>query len=165
MEKYIITIKSNYVRDAITPRGIYGLSREELDNEENYADLSAPAFLGIIDADTEEEAITKYIEEECQEGYDPRILEAIRVGSADSEKPPIYTHDTAALVVEIFEDLLTANNIHIPSPEDNKRDPDDQDGLYGSVYSDLLDSVENILIEQLKKHGVPIIEGEFSGNI
>lgn len=57
-------------------------------------------------------------------------------------KAAIYTRDEAARIIEMFEDILVANGISVPSPEDNDRDPDDKLGLYGSVYSDLLDKVE-----------------------
>ena len=79
----------------------------------------------------------------------------------------IYTHDEAMLIVEMFEDVLSENNIHIPSPEDDEREPDDMIGLYGSTYSDLLDSVETRLCEVIDrcKRGEQIIEGEFSGTV
>ena len=79
----------------------------------------------------------------------------------------IYTHDEAMLIVEMFEDILSEYNIHIPSPEDDEREPDNMVGLYGSTYSELLDGVERRLCEVLDrcKHGEKIIEGEFSGTI
>lgn len=65
----------------------------------------------------------------------------------------IHIHNIAADFVEHFEDILIANKVFIPSPEDreNKRDKDDY-GLYGSVYSELLDNVENALIELLDNY-------------
>lgn len=86
---------------------------------------------------------------------------------------PIYTRDEAARIVEMFEDILVENEISIPSPEDNDRDPDDKLGLYGSVYSDLLDKVEDTLIRIIIRRGPhgdhikdlnEVITGEFSGN-
>ena len=85
---------------------------------------------------------------------------------------PIYTRDEAARIVEMFENILVENEISIPSPEDDDRDPDDKLGLYGSVYSDLLDGVENALISIIIRRGPPgdhikdlntVISGEFSG--
>ena len=38
-------------------------------------------------------------------------------------------------------------NIHVPSPEDDEREPDDLIGLYGSTYSELLDDIESRLID------------------
>ena len=80
----------------------------------------------------------------------------------------IYTHDEAMLIVEMFEDVLSKYDIHVPSPEDEERDEDDYAGLYGSTYSDLLDKVEGHLIELLANSGVnkdKIVVGEFSGMI
>lgn len=85
---------------------------------------------------------------------------------------PIYTRDEAARIVEMFENILVENEISIPSPEDDERDPDDKLGLYGSVYSDLLDGVENILIGIIIRRGPhgdnvkdlnKVITGDFSG--
>lgn len=85
---------------------------------------------------------------------------------------PIYTRDEAARIVEMFENILVENEISIPSPEDDDRDPDDKLGLYGSVYSDLLDVVENVLIGIIIRRGPhgdhikdlnEVITGEFSG--
>lgn len=78
---------------------------------------------------------------------------------------PIYTHDEAMLIVGMFEDLLTENNIKLPSPEDDERDPDNDAALYGSTYSDLLDAVEQQIIDILNKHeeGVEVVTGMFSG--
>lgn len=77
----------------------------------------------------------------------------------------IYTHDVAAQIVENIEDIIIKNDIRIPSPEDNERDPDDT-GFYGSVYSDILDSVESLISEILdaKRPDTTIVIGEFSGN-
>ena len=86
---------------------------------------------------------------------------------------PIYTRDEAARIVEMFENILVENEISIPSPEDDDRDPDDTLGLYGSVYSNLLDSVENVLVRIIIRRGPhgdhikdlnEVITWEFSGN-
>lgn len=79
----------------------------------------------------------------------------------------IYTHDEAMLIVEMFEDVLSAYDISVPSPEDDEREPDNMIGLYGSTYSDLLDLVEDKLIEILSKHeqNCEIVQGEFSGAV
>lgn len=79
----------------------------------------------------------------------------------------IYTRDEAMLIVEMFEDVLDTYNIKVPSPEDDEREPDNEAKLYGSVYSDLLDNVEESLIEPLnrrKKH-TAIVTDEFSGTV
>lgn len=84
----------------------------------------------------------------------------------------IYTRDEAARIVEMFENILVENEISIPSPEDDDRDPDDNLGLYGSVYSDLLDGVENALVRIIIRRGPhgdlikdlnEVITGKFSG--
>lgn len=75
----------------------------------------------------------------------------------------IYTHDEAAKILELFEDVLSEYDISVPSPEDDEREEDNMVGLYGSTYSNLLDSVEERLIELLEKNG-KIIPYEFSGN-
>lgn len=81
-------------------------------------------------------------------------------------KKTVYTHDEAAKIVEMFEDILSEHNIHIPSPEDNEREPDNMIGLYGSTYSSLLDNVEEILIDIIAscKQDSDVVEYEFSGN-
>ncbi len=79
----------------------------------------------------------------------------------------IYTHDEAMLIVEMFEDILCTNGIKVPSPEDTEREPSNEAALYGSTYSDLLDSVESALITMLDKHnpGIKVIKGIFSGAV
>lgn len=89
-----------------------------------------------------------------------------------SKMDPIYTRDEAASIVEMFEKVLLDNNISIPSPEDDERDPDDRLGLYGSTYYDLLDAVENRLLSIILRRGphgdsikdlTTVVHGEFSG--
>lgn len=78
----------------------------------------------------------------------------------------IYTHDEAAQIVELFETVLCEHGIRVPSPEDDERDPDNQAALYGSVYSDLLDEVEERLIDLLDRQRDSInkvVMNEFSG--
>lgn len=83
---------------------------------------------------------------------------AVRFGNA------VYTHDVAAKIVELFDNVLRKNNIKVPSPEDDQREADNDAALYGSVYGCLLDDVENMLIELLK-HGrdKEIVPYVFSG--
>ena len=64
----------------------------------------------------------------------------------------IYTHDEAARIVELFDDVLTENGIKIPSPDDDQRDPDNDAALYGQTYAELLEMVEYQLIRMLNKH-------------
>ncbi len=78
----------------------------------------------------------------------------------------IYTHDEASRVLDAFEDVLSRYNIHVPSPEDDEREPDNMIGLYGSTYSDLLDDIESMLIDLISaaKSGAEVITDVYSGN-
>lgn len=77
----------------------------------------------------------------------------------------IYTHDEAARIIDMFEEILSRYDIKVPSPEDDDRDPEDDIGLYGSVYSDLLDDVEWRLkaIIEVAQRGAEVITDTFSG--
>lgn len=79
----------------------------------------------------------------------------------------IYTHDEAMLIVAMFEDILCVNGIKVPSPEDDEREPNNEAALYGSTYSNLLDSVEAALITMLDKHSpdAKVITGIFSSTV
>lgn len=76
----------------------------------------------------------------------------------------VYTHDEAARIVEAFEDVLIKNNIRVPSPEDDEREEYDC-GLYGTVFADLMDYVEDILVDlcRINPSDAEIIVGEYSG--
>lgn len=89
---------------------------------------------------------------------------------SDVRKPQsgaIYTRDEAMLIVEMFENVLDTYNIKVPSPEDDERELDNEAKLYGSVYSDLLDNVEESLIDLLDRHKkyTVIVTDEFSGTV
>lgn len=79
----------------------------------------------------------------------------------------IYTHDEAAILLDLFESVLDRYDIVVPSPEDDEREPDNDAKLYGSVYSELLDETEAILVDLLKRHDdkTEIVEGVFSGTV
>lgn len=76
----------------------------------------------------------------------------------------IFTHLEAANIIEMFEDILTRYDIVVPSPEDDERDPDNMVGLYGSVYSELLDAIEDKLIALLedRNDGAKIVTDTFN---
>lgn len=79
----------------------------------------------------------------------------------------IYTRDIAAAITEIFEDVLSRYSIHVPSPEDDDREEDNMIGLYGSTYSEILDSTEAEIVQMLEHAGVSeekYVTDEFSGN-
>ena len=61
----------------------------------------------------------------------------------------IYTHNVATDIVEVFEDLLDKNNITIP--DEDRTGDEGEARLYGMTYSNVIDAVEEILIEMLKK--------------
>ena len=75
----------------------------------------------------------------------------------------IYTRSEAAYIVEMFEEVLSDYNIHIPSFEDDERGEDNMVGLYGSTYYGLLDSVEEAIIGLLEEKQVntEVITDEF----
>lgn len=84
------------------------------------------------------------------------------------EGASIYTHDETARIVDLFESLLDKYNIRISSPEDSERDADNEAKLYGSVYGELLNSVEDELIDILHHYSHTngkIVMGIFSGTI
>ena len=80
---------------------------------------------------------------------------------------PIYTHDEATRIVDIFDNLLANHGIKVPSPEDDDREEDNEAALYGSTYSDLLDVVEAILVDVAFriKTGAEVIPYEYSGTM
>ncbi len=90
----------------------------------------------------------------------------INAPKPENEKPgTIYTHDEAARIVDLFESVLDRYGIKVPSPEDDERADDNEAKLYGTVYGDLLDGIENALIELLKrqKGGADVESYVFSG--
>lgn len=80
-----------------------------------------------------------------------------------NQQEPVYTHDLAAECVELFENILDAQDVTLTSPEDDEKEEGNGARLYGSTYSELLDNVEDIFVVLLKKYGVPFVEDEFSG--
>ncbi len=87
------------------------------------------------------------------------------LGWEDKPEKPIYTHDEAGAIIELFENLLIKNDIILPSPEDSEREEGNEAAIYGTVYGDLLQAVEDRLIEITKKasRGAKIIPDIYSG--
>jgi hypothetical protein len=85
----------------------------------------------------------------------------------EKEENVIYTHDEATLLVGLFDNVLAEYGIHVPSPEDDEREEDSMAGLYGSTYSDLLDSVEDSLVEILNRHkpDTKVVQDVYSGTL
>ena len=79
----------------------------------------------------------------------------------------IYTHDEAAHIVEFFEDVLDEYGIKVPSPEDDERDSDNEAKLYGSVYWNLMDEVEERIINLLQAHkpDTAVVKYAYSGRL
>lgn len=77
----------------------------------------------------------------------------------------IYTHDEAARIIEMFEDVLDRYGIKVPSPEDDEREPDNAAALYGSVYSELFEDVEERLVELFDEYddADAVVTDKFSG--
>lgn len=59
----------------------------------------------------------------------------------------IYTRNIAADILEMFDDVLTAHGIKVPSEEDDQRGEENDAAIYGMVYWNLLDDVERIVAE------------------
>ena len=74
----------------------------------------------------------------------------------------INTRVIAADIVEMFDDLLTAHGIKVPSEEDDQRGADNDAALYGMVYWNLLDDVERIVADAANRAKTEkIVTGEF----
>jgi hypothetical protein len=74
----------------------------------------------------------------------------------------INTRVIAADIVEMFDDLLTAHGIKVPSEEDDERGADNDAALYGMVYWNLLDDVERIVADAANRAKTEkIVTGEF----
>ena len=74
----------------------------------------------------------------------------------------INTRVIAADIVEMFDDLLTAHGIKVPSEEDDERGTDNDAALYGMVYWNLLDDVERIVADAANRAKTEkIVTGEF----
>lgn len=76
----------------------------------------------------------------------------------------IFTHDEAGRIIEFFEDILERYGIVVPSPEDDERGVDNLATLYGSVYGELMDRIEEVLIDLVARaKDSPVITYEYSG--
>lgn len=63
----------------------------------------------------------------------------------------IYIMNETADILDMFDEMLIDNGIKVPSPEDDERDEDNETALYGSVYYELFDKLENSLIDIVEK--------------
>lgn len=63
----------------------------------------------------------------------------------------VHTHNITSDIICEMEKVLDRYDITVPSPEDDERGKDNCARLYGTVYSDLVDNIETILIELCNK--------------
>ena len=75
----------------------------------------------------------------------------------------IYIRNETADILDMFDDVLCAHGIKVPSPEDDERGEDNEAALYGSVYAALFDEIESRLTEiaGFAKLGEPINTDEW----
>ena len=75
----------------------------------------------------------------------------------------IYIRNETADILDMFDDVLCAHGIKVPSPEDDERGENNEAALYGSVYSELFDRIESRLTEiaEFAKLGEPINTDEW----
>ena len=59
----------------------------------------------------------------------------------------IYIKNETAYILDLFDDLLVEHGIKIPSLEDEEREEGNEAALYGTVYSNLFDEIEERLID------------------
>lgn len=129
-------------------------------NDDNGKKISVEYMAGgkylCIDADGEP----------AKQTDDPCVAAAWLLKPEKEVTDKIFTRDEAAQIVELFENVLSNYGIIVPSPEDDERDPDDDGGLYGTTYYDLLEAVERQIIVILSKKcaNTKVITDCFSGN-
>lgn len=74
----------------------------------------------------------------------------------------VYIKNETANILDMFDDMLSENGIKVPSPEDDEREEDNEAALYGSVYYDLFDEIEYILmhiVEQVQAGEKVVTDG------
>lgn len=147
-------------------------SPEDDDRDEDSGYLYGSTYSDLFD-ETEDELV-----DVCEKFSIPHVRDvyesSVKKTSNEELKTPakkfgkngekLYTHDLAAKIVEMFEEVLDSQGVILASPEDGEKEPDNKACLYGSTYSDLLDEVENRLISICEEYSVQYIGGEFSGN-
>lgn len=75
----------------------------------------------------------------------------------------IYIRNETADILDMFDDMLAENGIKVPSPEDDERGEDNDVALYGSVYYELFDRLEDALVEIIErvKAGEEVVANEW----
>ena len=71
----------------------------------------------------------------------------------------IYTMNEAANIIDLFEDLLDKYDITVPSEDDADRTEDNAARIYGTEYSELLDTIQTRLamLTALVKNGAEVV--------
>lgn len=79
----------------------------------------------------------------------------------------VYTLNEAAEFVELFESVLDQYDITVPSPEDDEREEGNDARLYGSVFWDLVDKVQEKIIDIVQRvdEGAEVIADVFEDPI
>ena len=77
MAKYIIVVGENYVRDT---HEFYDELFDNCEFESCWSDFEGSIFLGVVEANTAQEALKQYVEKSNPwRDWDPRTLEAIDI--------------------------------------------------------------------------------------
>lgn len=132
-----------------------------------YAKTTNIAAKGSCICDAEATSWMHETETEKEKGFTSQPVPTTPEDQPGVRDGKIYTRDIAAAITEIFEDVLSRYSIHVPSPEDDDREEDNMVGLYGSTYSEILDSTEAEIVQTLEHAGVSeekYVTDEFSGN-
>ncbi len=88
MSKYIIVVGEGYVRDTqiaydtkdLTDKEFYDDFYFNMEYESCWSDFEGSIFLGVVEANTEQEALKQYVEKSKPwRDWDPRTLEAIDI--------------------------------------------------------------------------------------
>ena len=76
---------------------------------------------------------------------------------------PIFTLNEAADIVMMFDDVLDRYDITVPSPEDDERTEDNDARLYGSVFWELVEAVQEHVVDilQRQEEGAEIVLDTF----
>ncbi len=61
----------------------------------------------------------------------------------------IYTHNLTSKILDTIEEILEKHDITIP--DKNREGDPDEARIYGSVYNELQEKIEKILVEELKE--------------
>ena len=86
------------------------------------------------------------------------FFDSIEKGEKAKTKP-IYTHNLAADMIELFEDELDKRNIKIP--DEDRTGDESEAAIYGMTYANLLDDVESVIVNYCEQAKVDYVPYEF----